>query len=164
MRWVAVRRFTLLAAIVTGLWWALLLPAWVETSGAQVAGTEINRTVVLIPGIALLLALISLYGKLSRSLLTGAALAVLGTSIWIITADFGTAPKVIELQEQASGVLGGTGEYSIGVMPWIFAGVGIALSVLYILAALARREKRSTVDSKPTDSEDPRFIWDEQSN
>lgn len=157
------RRFTFLAALATGIWWTLLLPGWVSTAGTEVAGTDLNRTLTLVPGIVLLLALISLYGRFSRSLLLMAALAVLGASLWVATADLAAAPAVIELQELASGIAGGTGEASVGPMPWIFIGTGLLTFLLLALASFGTPTRRVTVDSKPTDSDDPRFIWDEQS-
>ena len=158
------RRFTFAAALATGIWWTLLLPGWVSTSGAEVAGTELNRTLALVPGIVLLLALISLYGKLSRLLLLTAAAAVVGSVIWVVTSDLATAPKVIELQELATGLVGGNGDAVVGTMPWIFAGFGILNALLLLLAAFSRPTRRVAVDAKPTDSDDPRFIWDQQSN
>ena len=158
------RRFTLAAALATGIWWALLLPGWVSTSGTEVAGTELNRTLALVPGIVLLLALISLYGKLSRALLIAAGTAVIGSVFWVVTSDLESAPKVIELQELATGLAGGNGDAVVGYMPWVFASFGILTALLLTLAALSRPTKRAAVDSRPTDSDDPRFIWDEQSN
>lgn len=158
------RRFTFAATLATGIWWTLLLPGWVSTSGTEVAGTELNRTLALVPGIVLLLALISLYGKLSRVLLLLAASTVVGSVLWVATADLASAPKVIELQELATGLVGGNGDAVVGALPWIFAGFGILNALLLTLAAFGRPKKRAAVDSKPTDSDDPRFIWDQQSN
>lgn len=158
------RRFTFLAAIAIGIWWTLLLPGWVSTAGSSVAGTELNRTLALIPGIVLLLALISLYGKFARTLLILAALVVFAASGWVASTDLESAPAVIEIQELATGIVGGSGQAEVGLLPAIFIGAGILAALLLTIAALSKPTKRAVVDSKPTDSDDPRFIWDEQQN
>lgn len=157
------RRATFLASALTAIWWSLLLPTWVFSAGIEVAGTELNRTLTLVPGIILLLALISLYGKLSRALLALAGVFALAAAIWVLSADFGGAPKVIELQEMASGIVGGNGDFLVGTIPTVFVGIGIATAAVLFWASLSKQTRRLAVDEKAQDSEDPRFIWDEQS-
>ena len=91
-------------------------------------------------------------------------MTVIGSVLWVATADLASAPKVIELQELATGLVGGNGDGVVSALPWIFAGLGILNAVLLTLAAFGRPAKRAAVDAKPTDSDDPRFIWDQQSN
>lgn len=157
------RRFTILAAAGSGLWWSLLLPTWVVTAGVEISGSELNRTVVLVPGIVILLLLISLYGKLSRVLVGLAALFALLATAWAFARDFASSSAVIEAQELATGIAGGTADLELNLMPILFGIAGLLVASLSVFAALGKRVAHRTVDEKATDSDDPRFIWDEQS-
>jgi len=153
-----------LSLIVIAAWWAFLLPVWVETAGQEVHGTEINRTLALLPGVVVLLVLIARYGKASRVLLIAASLTSLGSGAWVLLGDLGSTPRVIELQERATGLAGGNGEFTVLWPPTVFAFIGVAVAILLLFAAFQKQVPRRSVDEKPSDEEDPRFIWDQQGN
>ena len=157
------RRFTFMATATLGLWWMLLLPGWVTTAGSSVSGTELNRTLAILPPVIVLLTLISLYGRLSRFLLLASGVITALTSLIALIADYSRSPKVIELQEMATGVAGGNGEISTSAAPIAFATVGLCASVLLMLAASKRPEQPHSTDQVIVDEQDPRYIWDEQS-
>ena len=156
------RKFTLIGLLAAAAWWSMLLPAWVLTVGQPIAGTEANRTLTLIPGVVILLVLVSLYGKGRRTLLISAALVTAITSVWALLADLGNSPRVIELQERATGIAGGNGDFEVLWPVYAFAVIGLLVAGVLIMASVKRHIVKPAVDSQPTDEADPRFIWDQQ--
>lgn len=164
MKWLAMRRAIFVSALLQAIWWSLLLTSWVTAGNESISGTEINRTLTLLPGISLLLGLIALYGKLSRSLLVLAGAIALAGSFWSLGSDLSASPRVIDALERATGVVGGAGEVSVGLGPIAFGMAGILVSASLFFAATRSFVKKDSVDSKPTEADDPRFIWDQQSS
>ena len=156
------RRGVLLSALLIGLWWSLLLPSWMVAGGEQISGADLNRTLALVPGIILLLALIALYGKLSRALLLIAAALSAATAIWTFSTDLESAPAVIAALERATGIAGGAGEVGSSSLPIVFAVVGALTAASLVLSAFGSRVPSRAVDESATDASDPRFIWDQQ--
>ena len=156
------RKFTLIGLLAAAAWWSMLLPAWVLTVGQPIAGTEANRTLTLIPGVVILLVLVSLYGKGRRTLLITAALVTAITSVWALLADLGNSPRVIELQERATGIAGGNEDFEVLWPVYAFAVIGLIMAGVLIMASVKRHIVKPAVDSQPTDEADPRFIWDQQ--
>lgn len=156
------RKHTLLALPVLGLWWVMLLPSWISTAGSSLSGTELNRTLAVLPPVVILLALISLYGRMPRSLLTFAALLVATASVSTLFLDFAGSVAVINLQEKATGLVGGYGEIERSVFPTMFAVTGIVGTAALLWAGTKRLESRHSTDRAAEDSDDPRNIWDEQ--
>lgn len=156
------RKFTLIGVLAAAAWWSMLLPAWVLTAGQTVSGTEANRTLALIPGVVILLGLVSLYGKGRRTLLVAAALASAITSVLVLVSDLGNSPRVIELQERATGIAGGNEDFEVLWPVYAFAILGLLVAGVLIMASVKRQIIKPAVDSQPTDEADPRFIWDQQ--
>lgn len=152
-------RWTLLLTLFIAASWSLLLLPWVAVGEQSLTGAEISDLSTLLPALAILMLLISLYGKLARTLRVFAA-TVLGLGAFLaLTTDFSNAAASIALQESITGV---AGENSLGESlgtsivfgaSQIFAGL-LCLALLRVPASRKQRFDAPELDS--------RGLWESQ--
>ena len=61
-------RAVLMLLLLIGAWWSLLLLEWVTVDKSGIIGAELNQTMALLPAVAALAFLMSLYRKMPRLL------------------------------------------------------------------------------------------------
>lgn len=155
-------RAVLLLLLLVGAWWSLLLLEWVAVDKSGIIGAELNQTMALLPAVAALAVLMSLYRKMPRLLVALGSLAIAATSAIALLGDLATSPAVIEAREQVSGIAGG-GAVALELSPviYVFAFSGFALAIAAALLIFLKSGGRS-VESVNQDL-DARDLWDEQS-
>ena len=155
-------RAVLVLLLLVGAWWSLLLLEWVAVDSSGIIGAELNQTMALLPAVAALAVLMSLYRKMPRLLVALGSMAIAATSAIAVLGDLATSPAVIQSREQVSGIAGG-GAVALAVSPviYVFAISGFALAVMAALLVFFRPAGRS-VESE-TQNLDSRDLWDEQS-
>ena len=155
-------RAVLLLLLLVGAWWSLLLPEWVAVDKSGIIGAELNQTMALLPAVAALAVLMSLYRKMPRLLVALGSLAIAATSAIALLGDLATSPAVIEAREQVSGIAGG-GAVALELSPviYVFAFSGFALAIAAALLIFLKSGGRS-VESVNQDL-DAKDLWDEQS-
>lgn len=155
-------RAVLLLLLLVGAWWSLLLLEWVAVDKSGIIGAELNQTMALLPAVAALAVLMSLYRKMPRLLVALGSLAIAATSAIALLGDLATSPAVIEAREQVSGIAGG-GAVALELSPviYVFAFSGFALAIAAALLIFLKTGGRS-VESVNQDL-DARDLWDEQS-
>lgn len=155
-------RAVLVLLLLVGAWWSLLLLEWVAVDSSGIIGAELNQTMALLPAIAALAVLMSLYRKMPRLLVALGSMAIAATSAIALLGDLATSPAVIEAREQVSGIAGG-GAVALELSPviYVFAFSGFALAIAAALLIFLKTGGRS-VESVNQDL-DPRDLWDEQS-
>ena len=155
-------RAVLVLLLLIGAWWSLLLLEWVAVDSNGIIGAEINQTMALLPAVAALAVLMSLYRKMPRLLVTLGSMAIAATSAIALLGDLATSPAVIQAREQVSGIAGG-GPVALVTSPviYVFAISGFALAVMAALLVFVRPAGRS-VEAETQDL-DSRDLWDEQS-
>ena len=155
-------RAVLVLLLLVGAWWSLLLLEWVAVDSSGIIGAELNQTMALLPAVAALAVLMSLYRKMPRLLVALGSMAIAATSAIAVLGDLATSPAVIQAREQVSGIAGG-GAVALVVSPviYVFAISGFALAVMAALLVFFRPAGRS-VESE-TQNLDSRDLWDEQS-
>ena len=155
-------RAVLVLLLLVGAWWSLLLLEWVAVDSSGIIGAELNQTMALLPAIAALAVLMSLYRKMPRLLVALGSMAIAATSAIALLGDLATSPAVIEAREQVSGIAGG-GAVALELSPviYVFAFSGFALAIAAALLIFLKPGGRS-VESVNQDL-DPRDLWDEQS-
>jgi len=155
-------RAVLLLLLLIGAWWSLLLIEWVIVEDTGIIGAELNQTMALLPAVAALAVLMSLYRKMPRFLVALGSLSIAATSVIALLGDLTSSPAVIQAREQASGIAGG-GPVALVTSPviYVFAISGFALAVMATLLILVRSAGRS-VEAETQDL-DSRDLWDEQS-
>jgi hypothetical protein len=155
-------RAVLLLLLLVGAWWSLLLLEWVAVDKSGIIGAELNQTMALLPAVAALAVLMSLYRKMPRLLVALGSLAIAATSAIALLGDLATSPAVIEAREQVSGIAGG-GAVALELSPviYVFAFSGFALAIAAALLIFLKPGGRS-VESVNQDL-DARDLWDEQS-
>ena len=97
----------MLLLLLVGAWWSLLLLEWVAVDKSGIIGAELNQTMALLPAVAALAVLMSLYRKMPRLLVALGSLAIAATSAIALLGNLATSPAVIEAREQVSGIAGG---------------------------------------------------------
>jgi hypothetical protein len=132
----------------------------VDKSGIN--GAELNQTMALLPAVAALAVLMSLYRRMPRLLVALGSMAIAATSAIALLGDLATSPAVIEAREQVSGIAGG-GAVALEPSPviYVFAFSGFALAIAAALLIFLKPGGRS-VESVNQDL-DARDLWDEQS-
>lgn len=152
----------LVLLLLIGAWWSLLLLEWVAVDKSGIIGVELNQTMALLPAVAALAVLMSLYRKMPRLLVALGSMAIAATSAIALLGDLATAPAVIEAREQVSGIAGG-GAVALELSPviYVFAFSGFALAIAAALLIFLKPGGRS-VESVNQDL-DARDLWDEQS-
>jgi hypothetical protein len=155
-------RAVLLLLLLVGAWWSLLLLEWVAVDKSGIIGAELNQTMALLPAVAALAVLMSLYRKMPRLLVALGSLAIAATSAIALLGDLATSPAVIEAREQVSGIAGG-GAVALELSPviYVFAFSGFALAIAAALLIFLKSGGRS-VESVNQDL-DAKDLWDEQS-
>ena len=155
-------RAVLVLLLLVGAWWSLLLLEWVAVDSSGIIGAELNQTMALLPAIAALAVLMSLYRKMPRLLVALGSMAIAATSAIALLGDLATSPAVIEAREQVSGIAGG-GAVALELSPviYVFAFSGFALAIAAALLIFLKPGGRS-VESVNQDL-DARDLWDEQS-
>ena len=148
--------------LLIGAWWSLLLLEWVTVDNSGIIGAELNQTMALLPAVAALAVLMSLYRKMPRLLVALGSMAIAATSAIALLGDLATSPAVIEAREQVSGIAGG-GAVALELSPviYVFAFSGFALAIAAALLIFLKPGGRS-VESVNQDL-DARDLWDEQS-
>ena len=155
-------RAVLVLLLLIGAWWSLLLLEWVAVDKSGIIGAELNQTMALLPAVAALAVLMSLYRKMPRLLVALGSMAIAATSAIALLGDLATSPAVIEAREQVSGIAGG-GAVALELSPviYVFAFSGFALAIAAALLIFLKPGGRS-VESVNQDL-DARDLWDEQS-
>ena len=155
-------RAVLVLLLLVGAWWSLLLLEWVAVDNSGIIGAELNQTMALLPAVAALAVLMSLYRKMPRLLVALGSMAIAATSAIALLGDLATSPAVIEAREQVSGIAGG-GAVALELSPviYVFAFSGFALAIAAALLIFLKPGGRS-VESVNQDL-DARDLWDEQS-
>jgi len=155
-------RAVLVLLLFVGAWWSLLLLEWVAVDSSGIIGAELNQTMALLPAVAALAVLMSLYRKMPRLLVALGSMAIAATSAIALLGDLATSPAVIQAREQVSGIAGG-GPVALVTSPviYVFAISGFALAVMAALLVFVRSAGRS-VEAETQDL-DSRDLWDEQS-
>ena len=155
-------RAVLVLLLLVGAWWSLLLLEWVAVDKSGIIGAELNQTMALLPAVAALAVLMSLYRKMPRLLVALGSMALAATSAIALLGDLATSPAVIEAREQVSGIAGG-GAVALELSPviYVFAFSGFALAIAAALLIFLKPGGRS-VESVNQDL-DARDLWDEQS-
>ena len=152
----------LVLLLLIGAWWSLLLLEWVAVDKSGIIGAELNQTMALLPAVAALAVLMSLYRKMPRLLVALGSMAIAATSAIALFGDLATSPAVIEAREQVSGIAGG-GAVALELSPviYVFSFSGFALAIAATLLIFLKPAGRS-VESVNQDL-DARDLWDEQS-
>ncbi|MDA2985848.1 MAG: hypothetical protein O3A98_01715 [Actinomycetota bacterium] len=155
-------RAVLVLLLLIGAWWSLLLLEWVAVDSSGIIGAELNQTMALLPAVAALAVLMSLYRKMPRLLVALGSMAIAATSAIALLGDLATSPAVIEAREQVSGIAGG-GAVALELSPviYVFAFAGFTLAIAAALLIFLKPGGRS-VESVNQDL-DARDLWDEQS-
>ena len=155
-------RAVLALLLLIGAWWSLLLLEWVAVDKSGIIGAELNQTMALLPAVAALAVLMSLYRKMPRLLVALGSMAIAATSAIALLGDLATSPAVIEAREQVSGIAGG-GAVALELSPviYVFAFLGFALAIAAALLIFLKPGGRS-VESVNQDL-DAKDLWDEQS-
>lgn len=155
-------RAVLLLLLLIGAWWSLLLLEWVAVDKSGIIGAELNQTMALLPAVAALAVLMSLYRKMPRLLVALGSMAIAATSAIALLGDLATSPAVIEAREQVSGIAGG-GAVALELSPviYVFAFAGFTLAIAAALLIFLKPGGRS-VESVNQDL-DAKDLWDEQS-
>ncbi len=155
-------RAVLVLLLLIGAWWSLLLLEWVTVDKSGIIGAELNQTMALLPAVATLAVLMSLYRKMPRLLVALGSMAIAATSAIAVLGDLATSPAVIEAREQVSGIAGG-GAVALELSPviYVFAFSGFVLAIAAALLIFLKTGGRS-VESVNQDL-DARDLWDEQS-
>ena len=155
-------RAVLVLLLLVGAWWSLLLLEWVAVDKSGIIGAELNQTMALLPAVAALAVLMSLYRKMPRLLVALGSMALAATSAIALLGDLATSPAVIEAREQVSGIAGG-GAVALELSPviYVFSFSGFALAIAAALLIFLKPGGRS-VESVNQDL-DARDLWDEQS-
>lgn len=156
------RRGILLLALSFAVTWSVLLFPWIEVQGQALTGAVLSQLLVTLPGVAILILLIALYGKLTRFLILTAGVTMLGAAAFALFDDFVRAPASLLLQESLTGI---AGESSLGVetlWPIVFSIMAIGSAFASVIVARLPFEQRSGVD-EPSDN-DARALWDDQTN
>lgn len=155
-------RAVLVLLLLVGAWWSLLLVEWVAVDSSGIIGADLNQTMALLPAVAALALLMSLYGKMPRLLVALGSLAIAATSAIALLGDLASSPAVIEAREQVSGIAGG-GAVALEMSPviYVFGLCGLALALAAVLLIFVKPGGRSveTENQEP----DARDLWDEQS-
>lgn len=155
-------RAVLVLLLLVGAWWSLLLVEWVAVDSSGIIGADLNQTMALLPAVAALALLMSLYRKMPRLLVALGSLAIAATSAIALLGDLASSPAVIEAREQVSGIAGG-GAVTLEMSPviYVFGLCGLALSLAAAILIFVKPGGRSveTENQEP----DARDLWDEQS-
>ncbi len=145
---------------IAGSWLLLLLP-WVAINETTLTGAELSDLLTLVPGLAILMLLISLYGKGTRLLQLWAALFLLACGAFALVSDFSKSPASIQAQESITGLSGENGLAQQLATPLIFGVCQLVVGLLCIFLLKAPVTLRKA--SQAVDESDPRGIWESQS-
>ncbi len=146
--------------LLVALGWILLLLPWVQIQDQTLTGAELSDVITLLPALAILILLISLYGRLSKSLRVFAAFVLGLSSLLSFTTDFSKSAASIALQESITGL---AGESSLAVSlptPLLFGAVQLTISLMCLMLL---RGMPSEKVKKDLDESDPRSLWESQS-
>lgn len=145
---------------IAGSWLLLLLP-WVAINETTLTGAELSDLLTLAPGLAILMLLISLYGKGVRLLQVLAALTLLSSGVFALVSDFSKSPASIQAQEAISGLAGEDGLAQQLATPVMY-GLSLLL-VSFLCLYLFKMPVAMRKSSQAIDDGDPRGIWESQS-
>ncbi len=146
--------------LLVALGWILLLLPWVQIQDQTLTGAELSDVITLLPALAILILLISLYGRLSKSLRVFAAFVLGLSGLLSFTTDFSKSAASIALQESITGL---AGESSLAVSlptPLLFGAVQLTISLMCLMLL---RGMPSEKVKKDLDESDPRSLWESQS-
>jgi len=146
--------------LLVALGWILLLLPWVQIQDQTLTGAELSDVITLLPALAILILLISLYGRLSKSLRVFAAFVLVLSSLLSFTTDFSKSAASIALQESITGL---AGESSLAVSlptPLLFGAVQLTISLMCLMLLRGMPNKKV---KKDLDESDPRSLWESQS-
>lgn len=153
------RWISLLVLYIAACWSLLLLP-WVAVGEETLTGAELSDLSTLLPALAILMLLISLYGKFVKSLMLMAAVALALGAFLALSTDFSSVAASIALQESITGV---AGENSLGeslATPAIFGVSQVVAGILCLALLRIPAGKRIRSDNSEID---PRGLWESQS-
>ena len=146
--------------LLVALGWILLLLPWVQIQDQTLTGAELSDVITLLPALAILILLISLYGRLSKSLRVFAAFVLGLSGLLSFTTDFSKSAASIALQESITGL---AGESSLAVSlptPLLFGAVQLTISLMCLMLLRGTPNKKV---KKDLDESDPRSLWESQS-
>ena len=146
--------------LLVALGWILLLLPWVQIQDQTLTGAELSDVITLLPALAILILLISLYGRLAKSLRVFAAFVLGLSGLLSFTTDFSKSAASIALQESITGL---AGESSLAVSlptPLLFGAVQLTISLMCLMLL---RGMPSEKVKKDLDESDPRSLWESQS-
>lgn len=152
-------RWVLGVCLFVGISWSLLLLPWVQVQDRTLTGAELSDIVTLLPALAILTLLISLYGRLTRALRVFAALVLGLTGFLSLSTDFSISAASIALQESITGL---AGESSLAVAlptPLVFGVAQIFASFMCIALLKGKVSKHVT---RNLDEPDARSLWESQ--
>ena len=153
-------KWVLGVVLAVALSWILVLFPWVQIQDQTLTGAELSDVITLLPALAILILLISLYGRLSRSLRVFAAFILGLSSLMSFTTDFSKSAASIALQESITGL---AGESSLAVSlptPLLFGSVQLAISFMCLVLLRGAPSKKV---KKDLDESDSRSLWESQS-
>ncbi len=153
-------RWVLGVAFLVAFSWTLLLLPWVQIQDQTLTGAELSDVITLLPALAILILLISLYGRLSKSLRVFAAFVLGLSSLLSFTTDFSKSAASIALQESITGL---AGESSLAVSlptPLLFGAVQLAICLMCLMLLRGIPSKKV---KKDLDESDSRSLWESQS-
>ncbi len=153
-------KWVLGVVLLVAISWISLLFPWVQVQDRTLTGAELSDVLTLLPALVILILLISLYGRLVRSLRVFAAFILGLSSLLSFTTDFSQSAASIALQESITGL---AGESSLAVSlptPLLFGALQLALSLMCLVLLRSIPSEKIT---KEIDESDPRSIWESQS-
>ena len=99
-------KWVLGVVLLVAISWISLLFPWVQVQDRTLTGAELSDVLTLLPALVILILLISLYGRLVRSLRVFAAFILALSSLLSFTTDFSQSAASIALQESITGLAG----------------------------------------------------------
>ncbi len=126
-------RWVLGVVLLVALGWILLLLPWVQIQDQTLTGVELSDVITLLPVLAILILLISLYGRLSKSLRVFAAFVLGLSSLLSFTTDFSKSAASIALQESITGLAGESSLVASLPTPLLFGAVQLAICLMCLM-------------------------------
>jgi membrane-associated HD superfamily phosphohydrolase len=153
-------KWTLLTVLFIALSWTALLFPWVSVETQTLTGAELSEIIALLPALAILMLLISLYGRGRNLLLASSSLTLAVVVVLSLTTNYESTPASIALQESISGIAGESSLATRNGFYLLFAVLSsfAALSVAGLL--FAKPQPKSRQHSKKDN--DTRSLWEEQ--
>ncbi|CAB4539043.1 MAG: hypothetical protein F2536_00565 [Actinobacteria bacterium] len=153
-------RWTFLVILFIGASWTTLLFPWVVVEAESLTGAELSELIALLPALAVLMLLISLYGKARRFLLAAASMTLALVVALSLSTNFAISPASVLLQESISGIAGESSLATQNGFYLAFAALNAIASISVLALFFMKPQKRDPrAKIKHTDS---RSLWEEQ--